>query len=190
MGIQLQTPAVLPTGKTRCPLCRRMGRPQDRCGRMRKISPPPGFDPRTVQPVVSRYTNCTIPAHMVYRYVLNSNGLLHRFTNNKLQYSNNGKSISSSIVKISVCSDMSSCVVNMDTTRSVQTLARMNQTTWCHMAGNSNTDSCSRHHRILRSRPEFKQPFDNYDNYCARFSLITRTRYLSSEFVSSSLPVC
>jgi len=27
----------------------------DRCG---KISPPPGFDPRTVQPVASRYTDC------------------------------------------------------------------------------------------------------------------------------------
>ena len=27
-----------------------------------KISPPPGFDPRTVQPVTSRYTDCAIPA--------------------------------------------------------------------------------------------------------------------------------
>jgi hypothetical protein len=27
-----------------------------RSGRVRKISPPPGFDPQTVQPVVSRYT--------------------------------------------------------------------------------------------------------------------------------------
>jgi len=26
----------------------------DKCG---KISPPPGFDPRTVQPVASRYTD-------------------------------------------------------------------------------------------------------------------------------------
>jgi hypothetical protein len=29
---------------------------------MRKISPPPGFDPRTVQPVASRYTDYAIPA--------------------------------------------------------------------------------------------------------------------------------
>jgi hypothetical protein len=29
-----------------------------------KISPPPGFDPRTVQPVASRYTACDIPTHM------------------------------------------------------------------------------------------------------------------------------
>jgi hypothetical protein len=31
-------------------------------GRVRKISPPPGFDPRTVQPVTSRYTFSAIPA--------------------------------------------------------------------------------------------------------------------------------
>jgi hypothetical protein len=30
---------------------------------VRKISPPPGFDPRTVQPVASRYTDWAIPAH-------------------------------------------------------------------------------------------------------------------------------
>ena len=36
--------------------------PQGRCGRVRKISPTPGFDPRTVQPVASRRTDCTIPA--------------------------------------------------------------------------------------------------------------------------------
>jgi hypothetical protein len=28
-----------------------------RSGQVRKISPPPGFDPRTVQPVASRYTD-------------------------------------------------------------------------------------------------------------------------------------
>ena len=30
---------------------------------VRKISPPKGFDPRTVEPVASRYTDCTIAAH-------------------------------------------------------------------------------------------------------------------------------
>jgi hypothetical protein len=34
--------------------------PQGRSGRVRKISPPPGFDPRTVQPVASRYTDYAI----------------------------------------------------------------------------------------------------------------------------------
>jgi hypothetical protein len=34
---------ILLPGKTRYPLCG----PQDRSGQVRKISPPPGFDPRT-----------------------------------------------------------------------------------------------------------------------------------------------
>ena len=38
--------------------------PRDRSGRVRKISSPPGFDPRTVQPVASRYTDWAIPAHL------------------------------------------------------------------------------------------------------------------------------
>ena len=46
----------LPPGNTRYPLYRRLGEPQGRSGQVRKISPPPGFDPRTVQPVASRYT--------------------------------------------------------------------------------------------------------------------------------------
>ena len=33
----------------------------DGCGKSR---PPPGFGPGTVQPVVSRYTDCTILAHV------------------------------------------------------------------------------------------------------------------------------
>jgi len=48
----------LPSGKTRYPLYRRLGGPQGRSGQVRKILPPPGFDPRTVQPVASRYTDC------------------------------------------------------------------------------------------------------------------------------------
>jgi len=43
--------------KTRYPLYRRLGGPQGRSGQERKISPPPRFDPRTVQPVASRYTD-------------------------------------------------------------------------------------------------------------------------------------
>jgi hypothetical protein len=45
---------TLPPGKTRYPLYRKLGGPQ---GHVRKISPPTGFDPRSVQPVVSRYTD-------------------------------------------------------------------------------------------------------------------------------------
>jgi len=42
-------------GKTRYPLYRRLGGPQGRSGQVQKISPLPGFDPRTVQPVGSMY---------------------------------------------------------------------------------------------------------------------------------------
>ena len=44
-------------------LYRRMGGHQNRSGRLRKISSPPGFDPRTIQPVASHYTYYSIPAH-------------------------------------------------------------------------------------------------------------------------------
>jgi hypothetical protein len=37
---------------------------EGRYGRVRKISPPLRFDPRTVQPVGSRYTDCAIPAQV------------------------------------------------------------------------------------------------------------------------------
>ena len=47
----------LPPGKTRYSFYRRLGEPQDRSGQVRKISSPPGFDPRTAQPVASRYTD-------------------------------------------------------------------------------------------------------------------------------------
>ena len=46
-------------GKIRYPLYRRLGGPQGRSGPVQKISAPPGFDPRTVQPVASRYTDWT-----------------------------------------------------------------------------------------------------------------------------------
>ena len=54
VGGQSHSPAALPPGKTRYPLYRRLGGPQGRSGQVRKISPPPGFDPRTVQPMASR----------------------------------------------------------------------------------------------------------------------------------------
>ena len=57
-------------GKTRYPLYRRLGGPQDGSGRVRKITPPTGFDPRTVQLVASRYTDWAIPAHMKVRVKL------------------------------------------------------------------------------------------------------------------------
>jgi hypothetical protein len=49
VGGQRHAPAALPPGKTRYLLYRRLGG--------RKFSLPPGFDPRTLQPVKSRYTD-------------------------------------------------------------------------------------------------------------------------------------
>ena len=55
-------PVRFPLGKqTRYPLYR-LGGPQGRSGRVRKISPLSGFDPRTVQTIASRYTDRTNPA--------------------------------------------------------------------------------------------------------------------------------
>jgi hypothetical protein len=51
---QYHAPAALPPGKTRYPLYKRLDGPQGRSRRVRKISPPPGFYPRTVQLVASR----------------------------------------------------------------------------------------------------------------------------------------
>ena len=57
MGGQHHAPAPLPPGKTPYPLYGRLGGPQNRSGWVRKIPPQPGFDPRTVQPVASRYND-------------------------------------------------------------------------------------------------------------------------------------
>jgi hypothetical protein len=59
------TPRPFTQGKeSRYPLYRRLGGPQGRSGRVQKISLSAGFDPRTVQNIVSRYTNWAIPAHL------------------------------------------------------------------------------------------------------------------------------
>jgi hypothetical protein len=56
-GVSVRPGRSLPPGKSRYPLYGRLGGPQGRSGQVRKISPPPRFDPRTVQPVVSLYTD-------------------------------------------------------------------------------------------------------------------------------------
>ena len=63
VGGQRHTPAALPPGKTRYPLYRRLGGPQG--GLVwtgAENLPTPGFDPRTVQPVASSYTDWATPA--------------------------------------------------------------------------------------------------------------------------------
>jgi hypothetical protein len=41
---------------------KRLGEPQSQSGQVGEISPPPGFDTRTVQPVTIRYTDWDNPA--------------------------------------------------------------------------------------------------------------------------------
>jgi hypothetical protein len=62
-GVSVTPRSLFTPGKTRYPLSRRLGGPQDRSGQVRKISPPPGFDPRTVQPVVQPLHRLSYPAH-------------------------------------------------------------------------------------------------------------------------------
>jgi hypothetical protein len=50
-------PGRFTPGMIRYPLYRRLCGPRGWSGWLQKISPPPGFDPRTVQPVASLYTD-------------------------------------------------------------------------------------------------------------------------------------
>jgi len=80
-GQRRATAALYPRGKTRYPLYRRLGGPQGWPGQARKISPPPGFDPRTAQPVASRYTDwSTRPTNLAINTIINTvvkDGLFH-----------------------------------------------------------------------------------------------------------------
>ena len=64
MGLSAQTtPRPLYPGErdpTSIVLYMNLGWPQGVSGQVRNISPPPGFDPRTVQPVAGRYTDYAI----------------------------------------------------------------------------------------------------------------------------------
>ena len=62
VGGQPHAPAASTPGKTQYPLYRRLGGPQGRSGRAENLVPT-GIRSRTVQPVVSRYTDWAIPAH-------------------------------------------------------------------------------------------------------------------------------
>jgi hypothetical protein len=66
-GDKRHASAALPPGKTLNPLYRRLGGQWGRSGRGRKTSPPPIFDPQTVQPAASRYTDCAIPTKYLFQ---------------------------------------------------------------------------------------------------------------------------
>ena len=56
-GWSSRTGRFTPRRETRHSSCRGLGEPQGRSGQVRKISLLPGFDPQTVQPVASCYTD-------------------------------------------------------------------------------------------------------------------------------------
>jgi len=61
----------LPPGKTWYPLYRRLGGPQGRSGQVQKISPPPWFDPLTVQPIASNYSDyATRPTILLWDFAV------------------------------------------------------------------------------------------------------------------------
>jgi hypothetical protein len=70
VGGHRHAPDALPPGKTQFTLYRRLGVYHGQSELVRKISPPPGFDPRTIQPVASRYTDWAIPAQNLYHSTL------------------------------------------------------------------------------------------------------------------------
>jgi len=68
---------TLPPGKTRYPFYRRMGGPQGRSGRAENLVPT-GIRSRTVQPVVSRYTDwATGPTTYGVRKAIRKGGKEH-----------------------------------------------------------------------------------------------------------------
>jgi hypothetical protein len=63
VGGQRHVPAALTPRKNRYPFYRRLDGPQVQSGRVRKISLPPGFDPRSFQAEASRFTDWAIAVH-------------------------------------------------------------------------------------------------------------------------------
>jgi len=70
-GVSVTLRPLFTPEKTRYPLHSRLGGPQSRSGQVRKISPPPGFDPRTFKLLASRYTDyATRPTYIVEEAVI------------------------------------------------------------------------------------------------------------------------
>jgi len=72
---------TLPPGKTRYPFYRRLGGPQGRFGRAENLVPT-GIRFRTVQPVVSRYTDWATRATRLCFTLQNSHGHVQEFLPN------------------------------------------------------------------------------------------------------------
>jgi hypothetical protein len=86
VGGQRYAPAALPPRNNQYPLYRGLVGPQSWSGRVWKISPPPEFDPRTVQPVAIRYTDWATPDHLAHYNSSHDHDNYN--TNTKLGFSN------------------------------------------------------------------------------------------------------
>jgi len=65
--VNATTRPLYPLERDTASIVQEAGWAQGRYRRMRNIcSPPPGFDPQTVQPVASRCTDYAIPAHIFW----------------------------------------------------------------------------------------------------------------------------
>jgi len=71
VGGQRHAQTALLPGYNGYPLYTRLGGTHSRSGQMQKISSPPGYDPRTVQPVASRYAYWAIPAPQNFCKLIN-----------------------------------------------------------------------------------------------------------------------
>ena len=83
LDCQRHAPAALPPGETRYTFYRRLGWIQVWSRLVKKISPPLGFDPRTVQSVASHYTDCPrkgiwLLYHVLRRYRVAPSGWNYR----------------------------------------------------------------------------------------------------------------
>ena len=78
-GVSVTPRPIFTPGKNTLPIVQEAGWPQGRSGQVRKISPLPGFDCRTVQPVASRYTD----------YATRPTGLLRGWLYFRIEYVNN-----------------------------------------------------------------------------------------------------
>jgi hypothetical protein len=67
VGVQSHATAAFPRERDSVPIVQDAGWAPGPVWTVRKISPPPEFDPRTVQPVASLYTDWAILAHLVGR---------------------------------------------------------------------------------------------------------------------------
>jgi len=68
-GVSVTLRPLFIPGKDPVPIVQKAGWAPRRSGHMLKISPPPGFNPQTIQPVASRYTDyVTRPTMYIYMY--------------------------------------------------------------------------------------------------------------------------